>query len=97
MTNIIINNQFEALGEMSVKQYKQGAEIVVEGILQLNRYFDDIETIKTDCFMLNGVDVQSEAFGTTDKVVIYTFKAKTLNISKVYIDELLLKNMQEGE
>ena len=42
MNQIFINDNYKAFGEMSVKQYKSGGSIIVEGILQLNQYFDDI-------------------------------------------------------
>lgn len=92
MKKTIINDQYVTLGEMSVKQYKQGTKIVVEGLLKLNQYFDDITTIQTSCLRVEGVNIQSEAFGTEDHVVIYTFLADNLNIST----ELINKELIEG-
>lgn len=96
MNQILINDNYKAFGEMSVKQYKSGGSIIVEGILQLNQYFDDIQTIQTDSFLVTGVDVQSEAFGTNDTNIIYTFIAKALNINIKLLNKSLLEK-QEGE
>lgn len=80
MTNFIINDELYAIGEMSMNQEMVNGQIVVNGILQLDMYIPDIQSIKTDTFGIFGVNVFKESFGTNDKNVIYYFTANSIYI-----------------
>lgn len=97
MKEIIINNQFLTQGQMSIRQYKENGKVTVEGILQIEEYFDDIQSIQSDYLLVTGVDVFSEAFGTEDKDIIYNFKAEVLNLNKELLTHILIEEGDDDE
>lgn len=74
MTDFLINKQILAQGEMTVQQVltKEGT-IVIQGIMTLDKYIEEIEEIDTDLFVIVGVTVIKETFGTKEKKVVYEF------------------------
>lgn len=95
MQDILINGCYKAKGEMTIKQYKEGTNILIEGILELNQYFIIIDSIQTDSLLVTDIDVKSEIFGTKDNKIVYGFTAKNLNISKDILNQELLKKGDE--
>lgn len=93
MVQIFINEEYIALGDMSVKQYKiqsgNTERIIVEGLLQLNQYIPDIRTIATETMFIDGVDVNSESFGTSEGIIVYGFTATSIRLDVSLFNEKL--------
>lgn len=82
MSLMLINGRTEANGEMSFSQEIVGNKIVFEGILSLDFYEQELETVETDFAILSGINVEKEMFGTDDNVVVYKFTAQGLHIDE---------------
>lgn len=87
MTNFLINNEILAKGEMTVQQQLVDNKILVTGIMELDRYIDDIEQIDTEHFFIDGVVVTKEIFGTSEKKVVYEFVGNSFGIDKESFNE----------
>lgn len=88
MTNFLINNEILAKGEMTVQQQLVDNKILVTGIMELDRYIDDIEQIDTEHFFIDGVVVTKEIFGTSEKKVVYEFVGNSFGIDKESFNEM---------
>lgn len=99
MTDILINEKYLCKGEISFSQYidERDGLIKVKGALQLNRYYDDINLIRTNIYYLLGVDVQMESFGTKDNFIIYNFIAKEIKINNKALNQYLEEQEKSGE
>lgn len=92
MTNFWINNEIIAKGEMTVQQELVGQSIVVSGVMELDKYIEDIQTISTEIFCVVGVTITKEVFGTNDTKVVYEFKGTGFGL-----DKDLFNSQTEGE
>lgn len=73
MYNVIINNEIETMGLITFQITKQGDSLITEGLLKTHLYIEEIDTLECDRFKLSGIDVYSEAFGSTDIFNLYRF------------------------
>ena len=89
MSLMLINGKVEANGEMSFSQEIIDNNIIFEGIVSLDVYEQEIETIETDFAILSGIDVTKEMFGTDDNVVVYRFTAQSLHIGEDKLNKKL--------
>lgn len=89
MSLMLINGKAEANGEMSFSQEIIDNNIIFEGIVSLDVYEQEIETIETDFAILSGIDVTKEMFGTDDNVVVYRFTAQSLHIDEDKLNKKL--------
>lgn len=84
MYKIRINDTFETYGLLSVNMRKENNEFITEGILKTHLYLEEITELECDRFLVTGVDVQSESFGSTDPFIVYYFTFE--NIETYYED-----------
>lgn len=64
----------ETQGQMTVSLDKTtDGEIICIGNLALHQYIEEIETIESSRYLLTGVDVYKEIFGTNDFNILYEF------------------------
>lgn len=96
MSSISINDAIGANGEMSFSQEVIGNKIVIEGILKLDIYEQEISTIRTESVFIQGVDVTKEMFGTDDDGVVYRFTAESLHIDADKLNEKLREVKDNG-
>ena len=73
MYNIIINEEIETLGLITFQITKQGNSLITEGLLKTHLYIEELLSLECDRFKLNGIDVYTEAFGSTDIFNLYKF------------------------
>ena len=73
MFRIKVNEAFETYGLISfaIKQTEDG--YIKEGILKTHLYIEEIDTLECDRFILTGIEVVSESFGSTDPFIVYYF------------------------
>lgn len=94
MFEIIVNNAFKTYGLISINVRKEGGKLVAEGVLKTHLYIEEIDTLECDRFIVGGVDVVSETFGSTDPFIEYYFtftKYDTFYEELEYEQEELLK------
>lgn len=82
MSVFLINDKIWAKGEMTIQQQLVDNKIIVSGIMELDRYIEDIEQIETKSFFISGVTITKEVFGTSERKVVYEFVGKGLGIDK---------------
>lgn len=64
----------ETQGQMTVSLDKTtDGDIVCIGKLALHQYIEEIEKIESNRYLLTGVDVYKEVFGTNDFNILYEF------------------------
>ena len=85
MYKIRVNDTFETYGLISASIKKEGENIITEGMLKTHLYIEDITELECDRFLITGVDVQAEAFGSTDPFIVYYF---TFNSMETYYEDL---------
>ena len=73
MYSIIINNEIETMGLITFQITKQGDSLITEGLLKTHLYIEEIDTLECDRCILIGIDVYSEAFGSSDIFNLYRF------------------------
>ena len=73
MFKIRVNDTFETYGLLSVNMKKENGTLITEGMLKTHLYLEDITELECDRFLITGVDVQAESFGSTDPFIVYYF------------------------
>jgi hypothetical protein len=73
MYRIIINDEINTLGLITFQISKQGENLITEGLLKTHVYIEEITSLECSRFRLDGIDVYSEAFGSTDIFNLYRF------------------------
>ena len=81
MYNIMINDTIETLGLITFRLSKDANDdLITEGILKTHLYIEEINSLECNRFRLEGIDVYSESFGSTDIFNLYQFTFKAFDI-----------------
>lgn len=84
MYNIIINDSIETLGLITFRISKDANDnLIREGLLKTHLYIEEITSLECSRFRLEGIDVYSESFGSTDIFNLYQFTYEEYMIKKV--------------
>lgn len=80
MSQLLINKTIKAEGAFSfsaiLNESVKPPMIVYNGILQMDKYIDDINFIENERYCLKGVHVITEEFGSEEDFYGYTFTFK---------------------
>ena len=92
MAQIKINTEIFVNGKCSITRVSDPTEVdefntSTVGILSTHPYFEDIHTIETERYLLTGVEVQQEDFGSNEYNIKYTFTVEDLIVKDDYIPE----------
>ena len=92
MAQIKINTEIFVNGKCSITRVSDPTVVdefntSTVGILSTHPYFEDIHTIETERYLLTGVEVQQEDFGSNDYNIKYTFTAEDLIVKDDYVPE----------
>ena len=82
MYSVIINNEIETMGLITFQITKNGESLIKEGLFKTHLYVEEITSLECDRFILDGVDVYSEAFGSTDIFNLYRFTFDSYEIKE---------------
>jgi len=82
---IIINEESIALGKLSIsrildKTDEDNPQIKIKGLFSTHKYYEDIFTLETERYRIEGIEVIREDFGSTSFDIVYTFEATDLKI-----------------
>ena len=86
MYKIIINNEIELLGLVSFNIVNDNGEYIKEGMLKTHRYIEEIEMIECERFILTGVNVIAESFGSVDPFIVYNFTFNDYDVAYNHIE-----------
>lgn len=92
MAQIKINKDRFVEGKFTVKQRlvedeKGNGNVVVHGIFSTHDYIEELNTLESERYLLLGVKVFEETFGTNDYEITYEFTAESLTIKDDYIPD----------
>ena len=85
MYEIRVNDAFVTYGLLSVNIRKEEDKLVTEGIFKTHLYIEEIDNLECDRFRVTGIDVQAEAFGSTDPFIVYYFSFEDI---ETYYEDL---------
>lgn len=99
------NEVIETQGKMTfetVKRFDEDGEVYFEtiGQLAIHEYIDHIECIESARYLLKGVDVYREVFGTDDFNILYEFRLEEgadVEIKESNLDEEKLQLLKLKE
>lgn len=98
------NEEILVNGRMTFKVSKamdeNGDDIMIcLGQLTTHKYFEEIQKIETDRFILENVEVTDETFGTNDFDILYEFQVHNFGwtIKENYLSEETIKTIEEEE
>ena len=81
MYNITINDTIKTLGLITFRLSKDANDnLITEGILKTHLYIEEINSLECNRFRLEGIDVYSESFGSTDIFNLYQFTFEAFDI-----------------
>lgn len=84
MYNITINDSIETLGLITFRISKDANDnLIREGYLKTHLYIEEITSLECSRFRLEGIDVYSESFGSTDIFNLYQFTYEKYMIKEV--------------
>lgn len=92
MAQIKINKDRFVEGKFTVKQRlvedeKGNGNVVVHGIFSTHDYIEELNTLESERYLLLGVKVFEETFGTNDYEITYEFTAESLTIKDDYVPD----------
>lgn len=73
MKEISINDGKLVKGKFSVVNENENGQIVSYGQLVTHRYYEEINTIESERYLAENVEVVKEEFGSEDFYILYTF------------------------
>lgn len=85
MAKIIVNNEIKANGKVSVSRTindeKDG--FIIGGVFSSHLYYENITSLETERFIIEGIEVYQENFGSDDYDILYNFVAKKFRLKDV--------------
>lgn len=94
MAKIDVNDELRVNGRLSFSRSlisemineKEVKSFVINGIFATHLYFEEINKLDSERYILEEIEVHSEDFGTDDYNILYNFTAKSLEIRGDEID-----------
>ncbi len=86
---ILLNGTVVAKGAVSAALYNKierdefgdiGQEITISGMLETGYYLQDINTIETNRYYIEGVTVLEEHYGSSENKIVYVFQARMFQV-----------------
>lgn len=79
MARVRVNNEFDIEGKITVERMLKDEgnyeRLIIEGALLTDQYIEEIFSLETDRFKIDGVKVFHESFGSESDEILYTFNA----------------------
>lgn len=79
MSEILINDTIIVEGELSFKKTVDNSQkppkLIIEGLLSTHKYFEEITQVESERYVLKGINVQQESYGSNDFNIVYGFYA----------------------
>lgn len=90
MAEIKVNTEKFVNGRLTVAREKMQisdneSSIIIKGLFTTHDYFEEIHTLESERFLLQGIEVVKESFGSNDYDIGYEFLIGNLIIKEDYI------------
>ena len=83
MANIKVNNELVVKGKVSITRKRtEENEIIIYGSFMTHIYYEEINTLETERYLITGIDVYEEMYGSDDYNIIYNFERVTMLYSR---------------
>lgn len=80
MARVRVNDEFDIEGKITVERMLKDEgnyeRLIIEGALLTDQYIEEIFSLETDRFKIDGVKVFHESFGSESDEILYTFNAR---------------------
>ena len=87
LAELTINKKDKVSGGVSINRelVYAGSNPVLEvtGLMKTDKYFEEITEIETGRYVIQGVRVTKESFGSDDDEIIYAFRADNIEVKEV--------------
>ena len=98
MANIKVNNELVVKGKVSITRKRtEENEIIIYGSFMTHIYYEEIKTLETERYLITGIDVYEEMYGSDDYNIIYNFRAKDIKILGTVIKEYGISTIVDPE
>lgn len=88
MAKIIVNDETSANGKLSVSrsinEKKNG--FIISGVFATHLYYESIKSLESKRFLVSGIEVITESFGSDDYEILYHFTAKIFKLNDIIED-----------
>lgn len=82
MSQFKVNNKIIVEGKMTVEQAAVDSVLKVSGVFASETYIDDIKQLECERYIVTGVNVYAEVFGSEEPEIAYHFIASALKLKK---------------
>lgn len=95
------DNNVNIYGRLSVEReaaYNEEGEYVglqITGVLAVHEYIEEITEIESERFIIKGVNVYKESFGSNEYLILYHFIAEDMDIKPDNLDDNVKWLMEE--
>lgn len=88
MAKIILNDEIEMNGKMSISRTlnEEGNGFIIMGSFATHLYIEEIQSLESPRYKVEGIEVYQEVFGSDDYDIVYNFKAKSLELLDTIVD-----------
>ena len=101
MANIKVNKEKFVKGKLTIERsaIEIEGELTIEtrGIFTTHDYFEEIHTLESERYLLQGITVYKESFGSNDYDIGYEFMVKNLIVKDDYIPEEIKAVIETSE
>ncbi len=92
MAQVKINKDRFVEGKFTVKQRlvkdeEGNSTVVVHGIFSTHDYIEELNMLESERYLIRGVEVFEETFGTNDYEITYEFSAESLTVKEDYVPD----------
>lgn len=90
MAEIKVNTEKFVNGRLTIAREKrqvsnEESQILIKGLFTTHEYFEEIHTLESERYLLQGVEVIKESFGSNDYDIGYEFLIGNLIVKEDYI------------
>lgn len=90
MSEIKVNTEKFVNGRLTIEREKiqisnEESQILIKGLFTTHEYFEEINTLESERYLLQGIEVIKESFGSNDYDIGYEFLIGNLIVKEDYI------------
>lgn len=84
MSKVKINNSITVDGKFTIEVFadknSKPTTIYKRGIFETNKYIEEISSLENERYLITGIDVYKEIYGSEDDVISYEFSFSSMVI-----------------
>lgn len=84
MSKVKINNSITVNGKFTIEVFadknSKPTTIYKRGIFETNKYIEEISSLENERYLITGIDVYKEIYGSEDDIISYEFSFSSMVI-----------------